>query len=74
MNCRRVANDLTELNEGDLPFWRRATLRLHMSICPACKVYVRQMNATVGALHEANEPLSEEASRAIAERLIRARK
>jgi len=46
VNCRRVAHDLTELNEGDLPFFRRTLLRFHLAICPACKLFVRQMDET----------------------------
>jgi len=74
MNCRRVAHDWTELKEGDLPFWRRTFLRMHLAICPACKTYVRQMDATVGALGEAGEVWSEEESRGVAERVMRGRK
>lgn len=71
MNCRRVANELTELEEGSLPLLRRVGLRLHMAVCPGCKVYVRQMDETVGALHEAaEEPLSEEASDELVKRLM----
>ena len=73
MNCRRVAHDWTELKEGDLPFWRRVFGRMHLAICPACKAYARQMEATVGALGEAEEGLGEEESRAIAERVRRGR-
>jgi len=74
MNCRSVAHDWTELNEGNLPFWRRAGLRFHLAVCPACKVYVKQMGATIEALHEVEEPLPEDESRAIAERILRSRK
>lgn len=73
MNCRRVAHGWTELKEGDLPFWRRTFLRFHLAICPACQAYARQMDATVEALGEAEEPLAEEESRAIAERARRGR-
>lgn len=74
MNCRGVAHDLTELEEGKLPLHRRVLLRAHLAICPSCKVYVRQMGATKDALHEADEPLSDEASRVIAQRALKARK
>ena len=74
MNCRRVSHDWTELKEEKLPFWRRTWLRFHLAICPHCKVYVKQMNETVDALREVDEPLSEEASREIALRALRARK
>ncbi len=74
MNCRGVAHELTELEEGNLPFFKRLLLRAHLTICPSCKVYVRQMGATKDALHDADEPLSDEASRAIAARALRARK
>lgn len=74
MNCRRVAHGLTELEEGNLPFFKRLLLRAHLGICPACRSYASQMHATKVALAESDEPLSDEASRAIAERALRARK
>jgi hypothetical protein len=72
VNCRNVAHNLTELNEGHLSFWQRFTLRAHMAICPSCKVYVRQMEDTTRVLGESKETLSDDASRAIAERAMRA--
>ena len=74
MNCRRVAHDLTELREGDLPFVQRTVLRVHLALCPSCKAYAHQMDETTRALHEVDEPLPDEASRAIAERILRSRK
>ena len=74
MNCRHLARDLTELKEGELPFGRKALLRFHLAICPACKQYAKQMEATSEALHHVQEPLPDDASRAIAERILRARK
>jgi anti-sigma factor RsiW len=70
INCKQVAHDLTELEEGNLPVSQRALLRLHLAICPMCKVYVRQMKATVAALQEADEPMSDEASSALAKKLL----
>lgn len=74
MNCRSVAHDWTELEEGDLPFWRRLGLRVHLAVCPACKSYTRQMRATIEALGEIEEPMPRDASRELAGRLLRARK
>lgn len=74
MNCRGIAHELTELEEGHLPFFKRLLLRAHLGICPSCKAYVRQMEATKDALSDADEPLDDAASRAIAERARRARK
>ncbi|CAN5371623.1 hypothetical protein BH09MYX1_BH09MYX1_22670 [soil metagenome] len=74
MNCRSVAHDLTELREGKLPAVRKALLRFHLSVCPACKTYAGQIDRTVAALHDADEPLDEEASAALAARLLGARK
>ena len=69
-NCRRVAHDLTELQEGELPLHRRALLRFHLLICPSCKVYVKQMHTTVEALREVDEPLAEDAGRELAKKLL----
>ncbi len=74
INCKQVAHELTELEEGNLPLGQRALLRMHLAICPQCKVYVRQMKATVDALHEADEPLGEEESSALAKQLLAKRK
>lgn len=74
MNCRRVAHDWTELEEGELPFWRRLGLRAHLVICPACKAYTKQMRTTVATLEKVDEPLGDEASRDLAARLMHARK
>ncbi len=68
MNCRRVAHDLTELEEGNLPFLRKLGLRAHKFICPACRAYIRQMHATVDALGEASDELPTDESQAIAAR------
>ena len=72
--CRKVAHQLTELREGDLSFVERAGLRFHMTICPSCKRYIEQFDATVDGLAHSKEELSEEESKALVARLMRDRK
>ncbi len=74
MNCLRVAHDLTELEEGNLPLVRRGLLRLHLVICPYCRRYARQMHETSAALAKSDEPLSDDESREIAAKILRTRK
>jgi predicted anti-sigma-YlaC factor YlaD len=74
LNCKSVARDLTELEEGKLPLVRRTLLKAHLAICPACKTYVTQMHTTAEVLHEVDEVLPEDESRAIAERILRSRR
>lgn len=68
MNCRHTTETYTEWREGTLPFWRRALLRFHLSYCPGCPVYVKQMDETVAALR-ALEPPKVEPSASLLEKL-----
>lgn len=45
--CRDVHALMTEEQEGALSGWVRARYRFHLAICPHCKVYKRQMDATI---------------------------
>jgi hypothetical protein len=72
--CRKVAHQLTELREGELSLVERAGLRFHMTICPSCKRYIKQFDATVDGLAHSKEELPEEESKALVARLMRDRK
>jgi predicted anti-sigma-YlaC factor YlaD len=51
--CREMAEMVTDYLEGDLPFFRRVTARLHLSLCSACTRYFDQMRRTIGLLRDA---------------------
>ncbi len=72
--CRRVAHGLTELREGELSFFERLGLRAHMTICPSCRRYVGQVDATIEGLGHCKETLSEDESQALVERLKQRRR
>ena len=67
--CRELVELVTDYLEGALPPDERRRFELHLTLCPGCAVYVRQLGATLrsaGRLTE--ESLSGEAR----ERLLEA--
>jgi hypothetical protein len=45
LSCKEAARLVSEQLDRKLPFWRRASLRLHVFICRACTRYARQLRA-----------------------------
>ena len=41
--CRQVARALAENRHWELPWYRRAALETHVSLCPVCGNYHRQV-------------------------------
>lgn len=56
MNCRHTTESYTDWRDGALPWWRRVLLRVHLTICPSCPAYVRQMDETVRTLRSLDPP------------------
>jgi hypothetical protein len=50
--CRDAAERMTDEREGALSGWTGAWYRLHMAICPFCRAYRRQLDATVTLARE----------------------
>jgi anti-sigma factor RsiW len=50
--CRDAHELMTEEQEGALSGWVRARYRFHVAICPHCKAYRRQMDATIDLAKE----------------------
>jgi anti-sigma factor RsiW len=50
--CRDVHALMTEEHEGALSGLVRARYRFHLAICPHCKAYRRQMDATIDLVKE----------------------
>ena len=50
MSCKHTVEQITELREGALPFWKAWSLRFHLRMCPYCAEYERQLRATTGSL------------------------
>jgi anti-sigma factor RsiW len=55
-SCRDMAELVTDYLEGELPFYRRLSARLHLLLCSACAHYFDQMRRTIGLLRKAPAP------------------
>jgi predicted anti-sigma-YlaC factor YlaD len=55
--CSEVVERASLLIDGDLGFWPRLNIRLHLAICRGCRAFVEQMRTThdltamAGGLH-----------------------
>ena len=57
LGCGREKQHFTDAMEGALPWWRRWLHRAHLSLCPMCRCYEHQLEATVKAVGDlATEP------------------
>jgi predicted anti-sigma-YlaC factor YlaD len=50
MTCRQATCLLTDVREGKLSGWTRLRYRLHLTMCPACRAYVRGFDQMLVAL------------------------
>lgn len=84
LSCKEVCYIVSESLDGKLPWHRRLRVRIHLSMCKACRLMVRQMELLraaarrYGSTEEKALPpqqgtLSEEASTRILTRLQQAR-
>ena len=70
--CSEVAARASLLIDGDLGFWPRLNIKLHLAMCRGCRAFVEQMRIThelttiAGAMHD--PALSEEIKAALARR------
>ncbi|MGQ2969019.1 MAG: zf-HC2 domain-containing protein [Allorhizobium sp.] len=72
--CSEVAERASLLIDGDLGFWPRLNIKLHLAMCRGCRAFVEQMRIThdltamAGAMHD---PVpSEEIKAALARRQV----
>lgn len=56
LTCKQIAELVTAFAEGELTFTDRVRFRMHIALCPNCRAYVRQMQATAKALGKLPEP------------------
>jgi Putative zinc-finger len=60
LSCRDVSELATDFMERTLSLRARLGLRLHLSLCVACRTYLDQLRKTVGLLrqtgHAASDP------------------
>lgn len=47
LRCRDVAEKANDYIDGNVGWWTRIQMALHLAMCNACKAYVRQFQRTV---------------------------
>lgn len=48
--CKDIAEEASDLLNGDLPFRRRIALHLHILYCTCCKNYIQQLKQTISTI------------------------
>ncbi len=58
LSCKEATRLVSEKLDGDLSFWRRLGLRLHVLMCRGCSRYTRQVKTLdrVVSEHYRNDP------------------
>lgn len=64
LSCREMTELASSFHEGTLGFGQRLKFRLHLAMCDACRRYLRQLEATIGALRQ-SAPATEPAPAAV---------
>ena len=72
MNCREVADFLSDYLDGALPLRQRLMFRLHLLVCRDCRRYLESFAATVELTHSLGERPAEEDNSPIPEALVQA--
>lgn len=73
--CDEVADRASRLIDGELGFWPRLEIRLHLAMCRGCRNFIEQMRLTrdltarVGSLQESAP--SEDIQAALTRRRLR---
>lgn len=73
--CDEVANRASLMVDGELGFWPRLEIRLHLAMCWGCRAFVDQMRRTrdltamAGSMQD--PPPSDEVMAALAQRRLR---
>lgn len=69
--CNEVVERASLLIDGDLGFWLRLNIRLHLAICRGCRAFVEQMRITHELTAMAGATFDSEPSEEIAAALAR---
>lgn len=73
--CDEVADRASLMVDGELGFWPRLEIRLHLAMCQGCRAFVEQMRRTrdltamAGSMQD--PPPSDEVIAALAQRRLR---
>lgn len=49
-SCQQITELVTEYLEGSMPWRERVKFKLHVMMCKHCRVYLKQVEATVAAV------------------------
>jgi hypothetical protein len=52
LDCRTVRRHLSDHHDGQLPRWRQALLRAHLTTCAVCRPVDESMRSTLSLLRE----------------------
>jgi predicted anti-sigma-YlaC factor YlaD len=72
MNCREVADFLTDYLDGALPLRQRLIFRLHLLVCRDCRRYLDSFAATVKLTYSLREKPAAEGIPPIPDALVQA--
>jgi len=50
LSCRKVVQDADRLLAGELPWYRRLSVKLHLLMCHHCRRYVKQLRLLIRAV------------------------
>ena len=72
MNCREVADFLSDYLDGSLPLRQRLVFKLHLLLCRDCRRYLESFAGTVELTHSLGKPSQAGDNSAIPESLVQA--
>ena len=50
LTCQEVAAKASSMIDGELGFWERAAVQLHLTMCTNCRRFTRQLKALVSSM------------------------
>lgn len=56
LTCRELTQILTDYTSGNMSFWRRLQVQMHLGMCKHCRTYLRQLRLTSVALGQVPPP------------------
>ncbi len=63
LSCQQITELVTDFLEGRMGFAQRMRFQMHVGMCKHCRLYLRQMKATVAAVGQLPEAPMPEAVR-----------
>lgn len=70
LNCREVTSQADALLEGELSWYPRLQVRLHLAMCRHCRRFVSQMRLLRAALRRRGQPGAVEITESQVDRIV----